>query len=173
MLRPNFRRLTLHWDGFSWKPKLRGVSGASGNDVWAVGWRLVPNVSAKPLVLHWNGNKWVAISTPAIPKTVELNAVSVVSASDVWSARRWNGTFFLTLVEHWDGQKWSIFPVNDCKNCGCCHIPCSSLALPFDQAVRRKHVEALAASVQARNAAVLKLAELAPKPHLARVHRCV
>src|SRR5206468_3666844 len=42
-----------------------------------------------------------------------LNDVTVVSANDIWAAgTSWNGRSFM-LIEHWNGQSWSVVPTPD------------------------------------------------------------
>ena len=119
-----YRTLTEHWNGTTWSvvpspspgPKgqirdfLFGVAATSTNDVWAVGEEDQTNPSA--FVEHWDGSKWSVVSTPLIPKAlnVTLSSVAVISANGVWAAGKYEdsaGTIF-TLIEHWNGIQWSI-----------------------------------------------------------------
>jgi hypothetical protein len=91
---------------------LRGIAAISPRDVWAVGIHLAGN-SERALVEHWDGMRWRVAGVPQ-PATfhVDLNAVTAVSATDVWAvggtvSRRGQSR---TLIEHWDGSAWHIVP---------------------------------------------------------------
>jgi hypothetical protein len=97
---PN-RTIVEHWDGVQWTlttapsptghPTLTGVAAASASDVWAVGsgWsdQSVGVPVAKPIYLHFDGTKWVQVTSPANVGSSDniLNAVSAVSTGDVWA----------------------------------------------------------------------------------------
>jgi hypothetical protein len=87
----------FRWDGNSWQffqgavRYLWAVDGAAPDDVWAVG--------QNGLILHWDGANWTSVASPT---TVQLRALSVRSATDVWAV---GGRVF-----HWDGQTWSVAP---------------------------------------------------------------
>ena len=113
--------LVLHWNGTGWKrvpspspgtSALTGVSAVSATDVWAVGVGDTTVGSGKTLVLHWNGSTWTQVPSPTPPgQIIALNAVSAVSATDVWAAGRdLTKTTGKTLVLHWDGSKWAQVP---------------------------------------------------------------
>jgi type II secretory pathway pseudopilin PulG len=77
-----------------------------------VGTYQYPGDSDQPPAEHWNGTIW-SIDNPLIPlgsTAVEISAVSVVSTDDVWIAGQYEGNYFseYTVVEHWDGHRWSI-----------------------------------------------------------------
>jgi hypothetical protein len=113
-----------HWTGSTWKnvsaryPKnsdddaLYAVGALSPSDVWAVGTYEYPGDTDQPLAEHWNGSTW-AIDNPLIPLNsvdVEILAISAVSASNIWVAGQFGGNDFTeyTVVEHWNGRRWSI-----------------------------------------------------------------
>jgi hypothetical protein len=110
------------WDGSGWKivslptfankASLNAVAGSSSTNAWAVGWESVADHS-QAMILHWNGQQWIHASSP--PILGMLNAISVVSATDMWAV----GTDFSQydsnastsqLLEHWDGRAWSRVP---------------------------------------------------------------
>ncbi len=116
--------LVEHWDGSEWTvvpspspgqrysgSSLRAVGAASSTDVWTVGSR-----SSRGLILtlaeHWDGSNWTMIKTPnpAGYDTVELLGVTSMSADNVWAAGYAAnlGGESITLIEHWDGTRWSI-----------------------------------------------------------------
>jgi hypothetical protein len=101
----------LHWNGTAWRlaatgacAGLNGVSGATANDVWAVG-ACFPSV----LLLHWNGAKWVRLR-PAGLGVANLMAVSAVSTKSAWAVGTiWSAKLggYTTLAMHWNGRAWS------------------------------------------------------------------
>jgi hypothetical protein len=124
------KTLALHWDGTRWSQVatpspgtppaacLTGVSALSASDAWAVGY-FVPSIASgaqKPLVLHWDGTRWVRMpaSSPGFETLVtELSGVAAVSPSDVWAVGDvFNGNTQTqrTLVFHWNGTRWARVP---------------------------------------------------------------
>jgi hypothetical protein len=96
---------------------LYAVDGPSASELWAVGGTCSTNCAAPhainhTLTLHWNGNAWSKLPSPSPTSNSDLEAVSEVSASDVWAA----GTQVAQdgsrtpLIEHWNGAKWSVSP---------------------------------------------------------------
>jgi hypothetical protein len=87
-----------------------GVTCVSASDCWAVGY--YNNVSAnQTLIEHWDGVSWTTITSPNTNPTQQnlLRSVSCVSASDCWAAGSYyNGSYYQTLIEHWDGIWWAI-----------------------------------------------------------------
>lgn len=119
--------LATHWNGSSWTAvatpnvnvinTLRGVSGASANDVWAVGSSIKnPNdgVSApSTLIEHWNGAVWSVVPSPNVGTGGNaLLAVSARSAKEAWAVGYDDSTGSFpvrhTLVLRWDGTRWSV-----------------------------------------------------------------
>ncbi|MHB8599900.1 MAG: hypothetical protein ACYDER_24215 [Ktedonobacteraceae bacterium] len=110
--------LIEHWNGTQWSvipsPNagegnyLYSVSARSSSDAWAVGIH-----DAYTLIEQWNGTRWSIIPSPNPDQTDDyLYSVSAVSSSDVWavgdSSPSNGGTY--TLIEHWDGTRWSVIP---------------------------------------------------------------
>jgi len=105
----------------------RGVSGHSGlqavaatgaNDAWAIGYQHAvdqygPITAADPLLLHWNGSRWLAVTPPDLrPGYGSLRAVAARSRSDVWVVGEYqpsNGVA-TTLILHWNGSRWARIP---------------------------------------------------------------
>lgn len=125
--------LTEHWDGARWSiisspnpgssdNDLNGVATVSGNDVWAVG--TYSNGGTNPprtLIEHWNGTSWTIISSPnAGSKTSVLTGIVVLSADDIWAVglayQNGHSQSYQTLIEHWNGIKWSIVPSPNVKS---------------------------------------------------------
>jgi len=129
-----------HWDGVRWKafPAIDFVStsetsnallAVSPNDVWAVGWagtrRQPPN--SRLTTMHWNGNRWSSIPTPAFGRgvgDVSLRLVRGVSPDAVWALgdyqryRRktvgrkvqWVPVRWEQFLLLWDGRRWTRQP---------------------------------------------------------------
>ena len=101
-----------------WGSLLSSVSARSPTDVWAVGVAATSS-SNQTLAIHWNGANW-AVTPTANPVANcqdgniqwagnRLNAVSSVSATDVWAV----GTSCYqmnTVTEHWNGSAWRLVP---------------------------------------------------------------
>lgn len=90
--------------------QLFGVGVLSRKSAWAVGnAQLSTGVT---LAEHWNGKKWSVVKTPAITGAMfaDLWHVSAISANNVWAAgaSSADGSVWNTLIEHWNGHKWSI-----------------------------------------------------------------
>ncbi len=122
------KTLIEEWNGTSWSivpsPNtssngssiLFAVAAVSANDVWAVGDGYnSQGTSNNTLTEQWNGSSWSIIPSynpPGATNSV-LNAVTVVSPTDVWAV----GTAFIsssntreTLTENWDGTTWNYVP---------------------------------------------------------------
>ena len=58
-------------------------------------------------------DEWSVVPSPSYDtRWNQLNAVAVVSANDAWAVRKYPNPSNIdkTLVEHWDGNIWSIVP---------------------------------------------------------------
>ncbi|MFL5734722.1 MAG: S-layer homology domain-containing protein [Chloroflexia bacterium] len=88
------------------------MTAISANDVWAVGSYGYGERGAA-LAIHWDGNKWLQFPSPS-PGNLNniLIGVGALSSDDVWAVGYQDigipGTF--TLIEHWDGNQWSVVP---------------------------------------------------------------
>jgi hypothetical protein len=122
--------LVEHWDGKKWavvpSPNrsatgnlLSGVTANSPTDIWAVGVSVdQATTSIQTLVEHFDGMKWRVVGSPnPLPKAFlnqnVLSSVHAVSASDVTAVGSLHDAGQqreLTLVEHWNGKKWSVIP---------------------------------------------------------------
>ncbi|HVB62602.1 MAG TPA: hypothetical protein VNE61_15530, partial [Ktedonobacteraceae bacterium] len=63
------------------------------------------------LIEQWNGSKWQVIASPGVGVGGFLDGVAAVSASDIWAVGFYEynkNLFIMTLIEQWDGTKWSI-----------------------------------------------------------------
>ncbi len=117
--------LIEHWDGTQWSvvpspnpagigSGLSAVSAFSSNNAWAVGSYETANSVSLTLIEQWNGTQWSIVPSPN-PGTFinELSGVVAISASDVWAVGIYGGPDSNpnpsgTLIEHWNGEQWSV-----------------------------------------------------------------
>ena len=116
-----------HWNGTEWafvtspnigtmqNNRLFGVACASVSDCWAVGdygYKVPGDLTGyRTLIEHWDGDAWRIVTSPNTTPAQgnHLFAVTCVSASDCWAAGHYyNGEGDLPLVEHWNGNAWTI-----------------------------------------------------------------
>ncbi len=89
---------------------LEAVDAVDGQ-AWAVGGHVVGPVSS-PFIQRWDGKKWTEQQLQVPPGPIgisSLYAVKAFSPSDVWAVGSWMGDD--PLVEHWDGDRWSLVTV--------------------------------------------------------------
>jgi hypothetical protein len=90
---------------------LMDVSVDSSSDAWAVGFHDSAVVTTS--IAHWDGHAWATVESPD-PGAQEnmLYGVEALSATDVWAVGRYGDDYSKasTLVEHWDGTRWSVVP---------------------------------------------------------------
>ena len=89
------------------------MTTVSVNDVWAVGTSTNNSHINKTLIEHWDGTQWSVVPSPNGRSSNNfLGEVSAASANDIWTVGAYNNTnnVSLTLIEHWNGSKWSIVP---------------------------------------------------------------
>ena len=94
---------------------LASVSGASANDVWAVGDFYNPSNSnvLNTMAEHWDGSSWSEYPLP----NVGLNQNTLLGVAALPGRHAWAGGYYVdaafnqkTLVEHWDGTVWKVIP---------------------------------------------------------------
>jgi hypothetical protein len=110
------------WDGNSWtivsSPNtsttqyqlLSGVTCASSSQCWAIGSYYDGNID-RTLIENWDGNSWTIVTSPNATATGdnELQSVTCAAVSDCWAVGYYvNGSYYQTLVEHWNGVTWLI-----------------------------------------------------------------
>ena len=111
--------LILHWNGHRWARvpaagvpgyayvRLLGVAVRSAADAWAVG-EAQPAASAavRPVIEHWNGQRWRLMANPEVPPQTALTAVTVAPDGQAWAV----GSPFTNsrrgVVLHWTGRSW-------------------------------------------------------------------
>ncbi len=115
------RTLIEHWDGTQWSiiaspnvgnshNQLESITALSANNIWAVGTYFDTHLRFNlTLIEHWNGTKWSVVGSPNTKMTINnLNAITPVSANNIWAVGYAEDGIYTTLVEHWDGTQWSI-----------------------------------------------------------------
>jgi hypothetical protein len=94
---------------------LSAVAATSGRDAWAVGSYDVGG-AYKTLIEHWNGSRWSITASPSpasgFHTTNALAAVVAIGPKNAWAFGFYlkTSTSFRTLVEHWNGSRWSVVP---------------------------------------------------------------
>src|SRR5262249_29708292 len=92
--------------------QLSGVAAFSRTDAWAVGWSVSFGGSGyKTLAEHWDGTRWSVVPTAnTAMRNNTLRGVSVLAPDDVWAVGQQDDGSgnAMTLVEHWDGHRWSV-----------------------------------------------------------------
>jgi len=115
-----------HFDGTAWTqtpvpdagPNFNTLFGvaATGRRAWAVGVALDASYHAHSLIEAWDGRAWHIVATPHLGTERDiLFSATAVSPHDVWAAgiRQGRDGRFGTLIEHWDGTRWSVAPSPD------------------------------------------------------------
>jgi hypothetical protein len=119
--------LTLHWKGTAWAKvkslvptgakatELNAICTVSATDAWAAGYYENSSGDDAPLIVHWNGTAWKQAKTPAPSGAlvILLNAVSAVSATDVWAVGYYDTGSLPNqpLIMHWNGTAWKKMTV--------------------------------------------------------------
>jgi hypothetical protein len=117
---------TAHWNGSQWSvvdsptpgtgAYLYGIAAVSPADIWAVQIYIDSASLIRTLTEHWNGTTWSVVESPnGASNENHLVDIDAVSADDVWAVGDYrdysSGTDrTLSLVQHWDGEKWSTVP---------------------------------------------------------------
>jgi hypothetical protein len=116
-----FHALALRFNGRTWSPvnvpvpagdntALQAVTTVTPANNWAVG-----SDASHSLIEHQNNSSsWSLVPSPANePANSVLEAVSAASATDVWAVgdtRSGPEQGFESLIEHWNGQAWTVVP---------------------------------------------------------------
>ncbi|GAA1880269.1 hypothetical protein GCM10009753_04530 [Streptantibioticus ferralitis] len=115
--------LAAHYDGTKWTSTpighvgtnfnaLYGVAAVPGR-AWAVGVAIDSHYQSHSLMQEWDGHTWHPVALPKINSIHDtLYAATATSANDVWAVgdRESANGVFTTLVEHFDGHRWSVVP---------------------------------------------------------------
>jgi hypothetical protein len=118
--------LAEHWNGTTWtqvptptpsgSAYFEGVAATSTSNAWAVG-LIGPGpadqAATTPLIEHWNGTTWTQQQVQEPAGGGSFSSVAAISATDAWAVGHIgenNLGPWMTLIEHWNGQKWTIVP---------------------------------------------------------------
>jgi hypothetical protein len=119
-----------HWNGHEWRGvptglpvddvNLESIDSVSLSNLWAVGSKESSSGPARvprSFIVHTTGPGWHTVSQPrGLAVGSVLKGIGVVSRDDIWAV---GGTDLgrqlwydspRTLIEHWNGHRWSVFP---------------------------------------------------------------
>ncbi|HUJ07169.1 MAG TPA: hypothetical protein VLX31_13765 [Streptosporangiaceae bacterium] len=86
---------------------LDGVIATSARNAWAVG--AIAGTSNRPLILHWDGTRWIQVPSPFARG--QLHAVAATSATSAWAAGlTFARTRTSSLLLRWNGTRWTRVP---------------------------------------------------------------
>src|SRR2546423_13755904 len=88
--------------------QLYGIDALSASNIWTVGSQ---DAAGRGLIERFNGTKWKIVASPAKGPTSELFDVTAIAARNAWAVGYYfpsGGGFKKTLIEHWNGTKWTI-----------------------------------------------------------------
>ncbi len=117
--------LIEYWNGSTWAiqpsldpggprrdSRLSGVAAVSPSLAWAVG-NYRSATRSNTLIVRWDGSAWHHVLSPDVKGSTSsgFNAVTAFSATSAWAVGEyWNGHWWRTLIEHWNGTSWKIQP---------------------------------------------------------------
>jgi hypothetical protein len=115
----------VHWSGAGWSQvplapvdaedglrRIWDLVAVSSTDAWLAG--QVGIGAHRPVIQHWDGVRWSNVATPPVPTSMNgstLRGLGAVSAGDVWAVGERDGSAETErgcLIEHWDGNRWSL-----------------------------------------------------------------
>ena len=122
--------LIEHWNGTTWSivpspnataqpASLDSVSCPNARSCFAVGEEVNASGSvSQTLIERWNGTRWSIVPSPnpTGPPVSSLSSVACPSTTNcfaVGGTRNEAAVVDKTLVEHWNGTRWSIVPQPD------------------------------------------------------------
>ena len=115
----------MRWDGerwttsFTYTPPEDDPSGAAwaiyaldfslSDDGWAAGAIATADERVTPLLLHWNGLRWLPVDDlpTSACQACGFNAVLALNSRELWLG---GGSADGALLWHWDGTGWTSFP---------------------------------------------------------------
>ncbi len=124
----------LRWDGVDWTTDyaytapeddpsgaawvIQALDFSGPEDGWSAGAITYPNGRSQPLLLHWNGRRWLEVTGLPECTACAFNVVLALNSRDVWLAGGMllssdDGGDTITsvaLIWHWDGNTWTSFP---------------------------------------------------------------
>jgi hypothetical protein len=119
---PDGEPLIMHWNGSDWSISsgapthgLLAIAGAAPDDLWAAG--------ADGFVEHYDGSTWTQVPAPnpGVDQGYrnDFIALGVVGSNDIWMVGnhfRDSPSSYRGLVEHWDGNQWSLVHIPDASH---------------------------------------------------------
>jgi len=125
------RALTMRWNGSKWTivpaanpgsadDMLFSVAAVSDSDVWAVGAYDGSSGYFHPLIEHWNGHRWAAVSIRGIGSAALGSLSSVTSsAGGVWATGQLSGQGSdRQVVLHLAGGHWTVVSAHQVRTPG-------------------------------------------------------
>ncbi|HMA36800.1 MAG TPA: hypothetical protein VKY74_20260, partial [Chloroflexia bacterium] len=104
---------------------LSAVAAAGPDNIWAVGEYQIDSGQYQTFAEHWTGTRWTIVPSPNVnppefPLENRLDGVAAIGPGDTWAVGS-HKTITTTaqtvrvagqqpLIEHWDGQTWSVVP---------------------------------------------------------------
>ena len=80
-----------------------GVDAVNGDDIWAVGARVL-SVDTEARAAHWDGSGWTEMGMPDGGTHSELLSVDLSSSTDGWAVGHVGPDM---LIDRWNGTSWS------------------------------------------------------------------
>lgn len=115
-----FKALLGSWNGRTWRTvtlslgasRLDGLATLSSRSAWAVGTAYPSATTAVPLIMHWNGSRWLRVPAANVPgySYAALLGVAARSATDAWAVGEAESTrgVLRPLIERWNGHAWRL-----------------------------------------------------------------
>jgi alpha-tubulin suppressor-like RCC1 family protein len=92
---------------------LSAVSASSPTEAWAVGSTAPEQPTGEPAAEHWNGKSWRIDTVAPGPGTPAiLTGVDDLGPTNAWAVGS-SGAGERTLIEHFDGNSWTVVPSPD------------------------------------------------------------
>ena len=123
------------WNGASWVPtdtsaagpnsQINGVSCVSSASCMAVGLSQPAPGAYVEVLEQWNGTSWELMPPPAGPASPFLSGISCTSSQSCTAVGTQNGE--ASLIQEWDGTRWSLVPVSDPSGTGLGAVSCSTV----------------------------------------------
>ena len=118
----NDAALLEHWDGNAWSVVpgitmggltiLTSIAATGPNDIMAIGNYYSPN--SKVFAEHWNGSSWSNTAPDTKFFVSSFAALTAASSNNMWAVGSEEPSkrsqVPQTLVEHWNGSRWSLVP---------------------------------------------------------------
>jgi hypothetical protein len=108
---------SAHWNGKRWSvatiaptaDQIVAIASSSGKNAWAVGYTYGAK-GAKTVIFHWNGHKWLKVTSPSPGKSPMLESVTVHGHSGyaVGLISGKTGLDTTPLVLRLSGKRWTV-----------------------------------------------------------------